>query len=230
MNNKVKSLTENYKIAQTWKRITARIFDIIIVSIMPLVIGLIIYLGDKNNQEWWKIMIVFIINIVSVIIYFVIIPWKYDGRTLGKLIWQIKLVNVNNKKLTLKQLFYREMFLVFIPLGFTTAIILFLRLTFNINIVSIKPNNTLNFWINILIRVVVSFDFAWYCGIMIVTKIDKYHQLFYDRHDKTYVINKNPIIKKINVKQDKHNEPHIHLVFCQPGNISEDELVNIHNL
>ncbi|WP_342275773.1 RDD family protein [Spiroplasma endosymbiont of Nebria brevicollis] len=230
MNNKNKPLTETYKIAQTWKRLTARIFDVIIVSIIPLVIGLGIYLGDKTNQEWWKIMLVFIINIVIVTIYFVIVPWKWHGRTLGKLILQIKLVNDNNENLTLKQLFYREMFLVFIPLGLTMGIILFLRLTFNINIVTIKPNNTLNFWINILIRIVVSFDFAWYCGIMIVTKIDKYHQLFYDRRAKTYVINKNPIIQKINVKQKKHNEPHIHLVFCQPGNISDDELENIHNL
>lgn len=229
MNNK-KPLTETYKIAQTWKRIIARIFDVIIVSIIPFVIGLGISLGDNNNQEWWKIIIVFIINIITVIIYFIIIPWKCHGQTVGKLIFQIKLVNASNENLTLKQLFYREMFLVFIPLGLTLGIILFLSLTFNINIGTIKFNNTLNFWKNILIRVMVSFDFAWYCGIMIVTKIDKYHQLFYDRRVKNYVINKKPIIKKINVKQEKHNEPHIHLAYSQPGNISDDELENIHNL
>lgn len=94
MNIKKLDTTETYIIAKTWKRIIARIFDVIFVSLIPLIIGLAIhYLDNKGNQESWQLIIIFIINIIIVIIYFVIIPWKCKGQTLGKLIFQIRLVN-----------------------------------------------------------------------------------------------------------------------------------------
>ncbi len=232
MNIKEPDTTETYMLTKTWKRIIARIFDVIFVSLIPLILELVLYyLDNKNDQEWWKIVFVFVMNLLITIIYFVIVPWKCKGQTLGKLIFQIKLVNENNKDLTLKQLFYRELFLVFIPLLLITSIILFMKLTFNENIVNINTNSTLNSWLNILVRSVVSFDFAWYCGIMIVIKIDKYHQLFFDRYYQTFVINKKPLVKHNKKKIAINiNEPHIHLVYSQPGNISDSELENIDSL
>lgn len=223
--------TETYSIAKTWKRITARIFDIFFVSIIPLVIGLVIY--DNNNVQapiWWTLMIVVIINFLTVVLYFVFIPWKCHGQTLGKLIFQIKLVKANNKNLTFWEVFYREIFLTLIPLLLMTLIILFLQLTFNEKIVNIETNNPLNWWLNILIRTVISFDFAWYCGIMIVTKIDKYHQVFYDRRINIYTINKKAVVLKIDSKPNIINEPHIHLGYSQPGNISDEQLEDINLL
>ncbi|WP_353306805.1 RDD family protein [Spiroplasma ixodetis] len=231
MNIKKLDTTETYIITKTWKRIIARIFDVIFVSLIPLIIGLAIhYLDNKGNQESWQLIIIFIINIIIVIIYFVIIPWKCKGQTLGKLIFQIRLVNEKNQDLKLKHFFYRELFLVFIPLLLTTSIILFMKLTFNENIATINSNSTLNSWLNILIRSVVSFDFAWYCGIMIVTKIDKYHQLFFDRNHKTFVINKKPLATNKRKISTNVNDPHIHLVYSRPGNINDDELENINSL
>lgn len=233
MNIKKRDTTETYMIAKTWKRIIARIFDVIFVSLIPLIIGLSIHYSDnKSHQELWKLIIIFITNLIVIIIYFVIIPWKCKGQTFGKLIFQIRLVNKKNQDFKLRQLFYRELFLVFIPLLLTTSIILFMKLTFNENIatITINSNSTLNSWLNILVRSVVSFDFAWYCGIMIVTKIDKYHQLFFDRYYKTFVINKKPLVNNKRKISTSVNDPHIHLVYSQPGNINDDELENINSL
>lgn len=230
MNTKELSITETYMLAKTWKRIIARGFDIVFVSLIPLIISLTIYYLDNNSQEWWKLLIIFIINIITTIIYFVIVPWKCKGQTLGKLIFQIKLINETNQNLNCKQLCYRELFLVFIPLLLTTSILLFMTLTFNQNIATINNNNTLNSWLNILVRSVVSFDFAWYCGVMIVTKIDKYHQLFFDRHNKIFVVNKKPLTNSKQKIQKNTNEAHIHLVYSQPGNINDNELENIDSL
>lgn len=231
MNTKELNPTETYPLAKTWKRIIARVFDVIFVSLIPLVFGLLLYyLDNKNDQQWWKLIIVFIINLFINIIYFVLVPWKCKGQTFGKLILGIKLVNKNNKDLTLKQFFYRELFLVFIPLLLTTSIILFMKLTFNENIATISSNSTLNSWLNILVRSVVSFDFAWYCGIIIVTKIDKYHQLFFDRYYQTFVINKKPLVSNNKRNANNINEPHIHLLSSQPGNINDSELERINSL
>ena len=233
MNIKKPDTTETYMIAKTWKRIIARIFDMIFVSLIPLIIGLSMHYSDnKSHQELWKLIIIFITNLIVIIIYFVIIPWKCKGQTFGKLIFQIRLINKKNQDFKLKQLFYRELFLVFIPLLLTTSIILFMKLTFNENIatITINSNSALNSWLNILVRSVVSFDFAWYCGIMIVTKIDKYHQLFFDRYYKTFVINKKPLVNNKRKISTSVNDSHIHLVYSQPGNINDDELENINSL
>ena len=64
---------------------------------------------------------------------------------------------------------------------------------------------------------------------MIVTKIDKYHQLFFDRFHKTFVINKKPVVNSKN-KISTNNGSHIHLAYSQPGNINDNELENINSL
>lgn len=231
MQTKPITTNETFLIAKTWKRIIARIFDIIFVSLLPLILGLVVYYATNKNQDvWWTLVLIFIINIITVIIYFVVIPWKCHGQTLGKFILRIRLVTTKNQDLKLKQILLRELFLIFIPLLLTTSIILFLTLTFHENIAMINTNSTLNSWLNILVRSIVSFDFAWYCGIMIVTKIDKYHQLFFDRYHQTFVVNNRPLAKGKKPIVTSNNQPHVHLAYSQPGNINDDELENINSL
>ncbi|MDQ7982636.1 MAG: RDD family protein [Spiroplasma sp.] len=233
MNGALENI-ENYALARTWKRICARIFDIFIVSLIPGIITLSWYLINKTSvNNWISVLIMIIINFLIIIIYFLIIPWKFNGQTLGKKIFLIKLTNENNQAITFKSIFLREIFLVFIPVLLTMLAILITSLVLNANIANVDDKTSGGFWINVLVRVIFSFVFAWYLGIMITIKVDKKHQLFYDRKNHLYVINKYPIVNKSNFsRQEQNQEPiiHVHLGQDQPGKINQEELDNIQDL
>lgn len=224
---------ETYLIAKTWKRIIARSIDIISVSVIPLLITTVWYNINKDQiQQWWVVVILIVINLLLNIIYFVVIPWKFNGQTLGKKICFIKLVAKNQNILTLKNIIYRELFLVFIPVILTMLTIFITYIFLGTNISKINLNTTSGFWINIFIRkLMFSFIFAWYLGIIIVTKVDKKHQLFYDRKYQLYIVNSKAIVKKIH-PHDKFKDPliHVHLGTNQPGNIDTQELTKIQEL
>ncbi|MBE4703820.1 RDD family protein [Spiroplasma platyhelix] len=224
---------ETYYLAKTWKRITARIIDIIIVSLIPGIITLIWFLIDKSSVNNWKaLLIMMLFNYLLFTLYFVIIPWKFNGQTLGKKMFAIKLVQENNDKISLKNILIREAILVFIPITLTMVAILLSSIFLQSNVAEIDDKTTSGFWISVLVRIIYSFIFAWYLGIMITTKVDKKHQLFYDRKFNLYAINKNPLLKKPSPQETKENPNliHIHLGTKQPGNISQEELDEIKNL
>ena len=68
---------------------------------------------------------------------------------------------------------------------------------------------------------------------MIIVKIDNKHQLFFDRKNQLYVINKYPILKSKTVNSNSKQPEtiiHIHLGTDQPGKINQEELDNIQDL
>lgn len=224
---------ETYYLARTWKRILARILDIIFASLIPGLISLIWFLTDKTAINNWKpLFIIITINYMVLILYFIIIPWKFSGQTLGKRIFLIKLSHQNNEKISFKSIALRETILVFIPITLTMLSIVLTSIFLGTNIANINEKTTSGFWINILTRTIYSFVFAWYLGIMITTKIDKKHQLFYDRKYQIYITNKHPLLKKLNSQEIKRNNNiiHIHLKNQQPGNIKQEGLDEIKDL
>lgn len=224
---------ETYYLAKTWKRITARFIDIIIVSLIPALIALIWYSIDKTIINNWKgLLIMIVINYLLFIFYFVIMPWKFNAQTLGNKILLIKLVNENNEKISFKSILLREIILVFIPITLTMIAIFLSAMFSKTNVDSIDDKTTVGFWISVLSRTIYSFIFAWYLGIIITIKIDKKHQLFYDRKYQLYVINKYPLLKKPNQQESKinNNIVHIHLGTKQPGNIDQESLDEIKDL
>ncbi|MGL5268396.1 MAG: RDD family protein [Spiroplasma sp.] len=226
---------ETYHLAKTWKRIIARLIDIIIISIIPGTITLIWFSIDKNTiNNWQALLIIIIINYILFSLYFVVAPWKFNGQTLGKKIFLIKLVNESNKKIPFKIILLRETFLIFIPITLSIIAILLANIFLHTNIKNIDDKTISGFWISVLTRTIHSFIASWYLGIIITTKIDKKHQLFYDRKFKLYVIDKNPLPKKLNPQETKTNLTskinHIHLGTKQPGNISQKNLDEINDL
>lgn len=226
---------ETYYLAKTWKRITARIVDIFIISIIPGVITLIWFSINKNTINNWKgLVIMIILNYILFTFYFVVIPWKFNYQTLGKKIFGIKLVEQDNKKIAFKIILLRETILIFIPITLAMIAILLANFFLHTTIKNVSSDTIQGFWINIFIRTIYSFIAAWYLGIIITTKIDKKHQLFYDRKFNIYVIDNKPLTKKLNPQEEKQelnkNIVHIHLGTKQPGKITKKELDEIKNL
>ncbi len=225
---------ESYSLARTWKRILARFIDIIIVSLIPAIITLVWYFIDKKMiNNWISLLVMILINFLILGIYFLIIPWKFNGQTLGKKICLIKLTYENNQAITFKSILIRETFLVFIPVILTMIAIFITTVVLKTNINNINDKTSSGFWISVLTRVIFSFVFAWYLGIMIIVKIDKKHQLFFDRKNQLYVINKYPILKRKNSKTNSKQQEtiiHVHLGKDQPGKINQEELDNIQDL
>lgn len=226
---------ESYSLARTWKRILARFIDIIIVSLIPGIITLIWYFVNRTMiNNWISLLVMILINFLILGIYFLVIPWKFNGQTLGKKICLIKLANENNQTITFKSILIRETFLVFIPIALTMIAIFITNVVLKTNISNIDDKTSAGFWISVLTRVIFSFAFAWYLGIMIIVKVDKKHQLFYDRKNQLYVINKYPVLKRKNQTKSNSNqdEPviHVHLGKVYPGKINQEELDNIQDL
>lgn len=225
---------ESYSLARTWKRILARFIDIVIVSLIPAIITLIWYFIDKKMiNNWISLLVMILTNLLILGIYFLIIPWKFNGQTLGKKLCLIKLSYENNQTITFKSILIRETFLVFIPVILTMIAIFITTVVLKTNISNINDKTSSGFWISVLTRVIFSFVFAWYLGIMIIVKIDNKHQLFFDRKNQLYVINKYPILKSKTVNSNSKQPEtiiHIHLGTDQPGKINQEELDNIQDL
>lgn len=225
---------ETYYLAKIWKRTCARLIDILIISLIPAFITLIWYSIDKSTINSWKgLLIMIVINYLLFSLYFVIFPWKFNNQTLGSKLFAIKLVQENNEKIILKSILLRETILVFIPITLIMIAIVLNSIFSQGNIGAINDKTSIEFWISVLTRTLYSFVFAWYLGIMITVKVDKKHQLFYDRKYHLYVVNKKPVLKKTNpheLKIAKNNLIHIHLGTKQPGNIEQESLDEIKEL
>ncbi len=228
-----------YNLAKTWKIILARIFDLFLSSIIPIILTFIFFIKpSKNKIDNYFVFpfLLLLIGFICLIIYFLIIPYFGNSKTLGRLIFGILLYHEN--KIKFKHIFIREIFIIFIPwfIGITTNLLC--CLIFKINIGKELDNNSNNIAQNSpviwILKFTSTFYFIWYFIMIISIIFDKKNQVFYDYKMKIFMLSK---VSKIEFIKNKNNKeinreknPHIHLSIDQPGNINRDALDEIDEL
>ncbi|AGM24809.1 RDD family protein [Spiroplasma chrysopicola] len=222
-----------FLLASPWRIILARFFDIIIASILPLVLSITMVKWNPTYAIWGLILLI-VITFVFLFLYFIVIPYLWGGKTFCKWVLRIKLICLN-QKITFLALFVREALIIFIPwlieLLFDFACIMI----FKINIIDLFKNKTIDAPIAVIImKIVVTFYFLWYLGLIFAVIFNKDHQILLDRQSKLMIVKikpKEPVsptkpIKKL-INRDKK---HVHLGTDQPGNLTDEALKEIDEL
>ncbi len=223
--------TTSYPLASLWRSFFARLFDWMIVSILPFVLEITSNLWSANHV--WPPLMITAISVFLMLGGFIFIPYFSQGRSLGKYLLRIKLVT-KKTKISFWAIFSREFILVFVPWLIAITINLIIAFAYHINLGQAIGNEKKHFIPLLLFRVSVLFYFLWYLGLGAAIKFDKYHQFFVDHYFELFVVNphnlkKSQIKKKPYVTIDQSYE-HSHLGHNQPGNISEEILDEINEL
>ena len=113
------------KLAKTKHRFAAYVVDFIITRIITLIICLLysfdaykvfvngVILGKDTTLSFSDIFTFYraiFISTVLICAYYTLLPFLFDGQTLGKKLFRIKVVNEKGEKASLKRLFIREIF------------------------------------------------------------------------------------------------------------------------
>lgn len=233
-----------YQLAPLWKVFFARLIDIIIVSIVPFLTSWFIY---PNNLYWWvwvKTLFVHCVAFFFLFFYFILIPYFFNGCTFGKFIIRIRIICPAKKKIFFWSIMYRELFIIFIPWFLIIASNLIITYIFkfdyfkvdNTNVfLNLNNSNNISIWVHYIVRIVSFINLFWYITLLLIYKLDKKHQLFFDVQLGIYVINY-PAIVKDEIKKLKNSDTitreqiHIHLKDIQPGNIDDSSLKEIEDL
>lgn len=83
----------------------------------------IMYDMDKQN------CLITLIGMILMILYFVILPYKWNGQTIGKKMMHIKIIK--NESITIKDLFIRSLFINGLGYGILTFILLWIFPSFS---------------------------------------------------------------------------------------------------
>lgn len=104
--------------AKPYHRIFANLFDIVVVSALILLLtfqSLISLINGLVNPSSLDSLALFLLSFISgvftfaiVLIYFVILPLYWNGQTLGKRFFKIKITKLDGNKIDFKTLFLRE--------------------------------------------------------------------------------------------------------------------------
>ncbi|PQD41180.1 VanZ family protein [Enterococcus durans] len=104
---------ENGKTVSLTRRLVAYLIDWGFLSVLTFIITLLLQaafkIGSITSSGGWIF--------IEVILYFMLVPYLTNGRTLGKRIVRIKIVADDNSKLSFKSLFVRYAYLYFIFYG-----------------------------------------------------------------------------------------------------------------
>ncbi len=136
INDNLKKKVIKYPLASAKSRLFARIIDIIFINTFLLIIGFLIFLFDSNFKgslvdfypiDAFRFLLFAIIILVSNIVYFISLPFFWDGKTLGKKIFNLKIHGLNMKR-KIMNVIKHEFFLSLLPtsLSFSLAIVFFI--------------------------------------------------------------------------------------------------------
>lgn len=78
-------------------------------------------LSAENPMNLVEMMMMVTLQLLYVMIYFIYIPIKWPGQTVGKKLLKIKEVTQNGRELTLKQYFQRDFLLKFLLSSMTSG-------------------------------------------------------------------------------------------------------------
>ncbi|WP_374696334.1 RDD family protein [Spiroplasma endosymbiont of Polydrusus formosus] len=225
---------EDYQIHQLVRPmlvIFVRFLDIILASLIPLTLTLTMKYWDQKQTIWASIVII-IITFLFFFLYFVIIPYFWDGKTIGKFFCQIKLVT-NAAKLKLGVIFTRELFIIFLPWFVVLLTNLTLNLIFKVSLSNLFGTSNKNSIALIIIRIVTTIYFLWYLGLIFGLVLNPNHQILFDQHFHLFNVKRKPVVKK-HPKAIKElitrKTKHVHLSDNQPGNIMDEILKEINEL
>lgn len=112
------------KLAKTKHRVAAYIVDFIITGLITAIICLLfsidiygiiidVIAGFSISLSLSDIIAVYrsiFISTLLITAYYTLVPFLFDGQTLGKRFFRIKVVNERGEKASLKRLFIREVF------------------------------------------------------------------------------------------------------------------------
>lgn len=219
------SLSKKYQISSIVRIFFARMFDIILSSLIPLVL-------DFTNRFWnLSLTITFVIMVLVtlsiLIIYFILIPYFWQGQTCGKFLLRIKLVNSKNLW-KFRYLITREVFIIFIPWIIQITCNLIIALVFKLNLSKVVADDNTHPAALIILRSSTAFYFFWFLGLTLAVAFDDKHQFFIDHKNNIFIVNTKQISPP---RQPLSTTPpvsvvknHIHLQEHQPGTISDDDL------
>ncbi|QED24234.1 RDD family protein [Spiroplasma citri] len=219
-----------HQLARPVRVIFARFFDIILASLIPLALTLTMKYWDQARTIWAPILVIGI-TFVLFFLYFILIPYFWDGKTIGKFCFQIKLVT-SETKLKLAVIFTRELFITFLPWFVVLLTNLSLNLIFKVSLSDLFRATNKNPIALIIIRTITTI-FLWYIGLIFGLVLNPNHQILFDRHFHLFTVKKNPISKKEPKEPKKlitRKTKHIHLQENQQGNISDEILKEIDEL
>lgn len=109
----------------TIRRFIAYIIDWFIggmLVILPIFVvnaltGISLYNTTLNKFSNMYQLLIIVLALILSILYYAILPYLWNGQTIGKKILKIQIVSKDNKKLTIKQLMIREVVGIFLLEG-----------------------------------------------------------------------------------------------------------------
>ncbi|AUM62346.1 RDD family protein [Spiroplasma monobiae] len=196
----------------------ARLFDLIVCSIPTLILTFLNPITDLKT-----LFINLPVSQIVLFIYFILLPYFWKGNTIGKLIFSLRLIKDNNKKIKMKEIFFREFYFLYIPLVIQLVIQLIIGL---IIFTSDDPENikSLSFIVTTIRNIGFTFLAIWFIYIPITIYLQKEHISAVDLklNTKVYYLEKVLIINK-----REKSKNHIHLQKDRPGNFDLEEIDKI---
>ncbi|ATQ35745.1 hypothetical protein MENTO_v1c06130 [Mesoplasma entomophilum] len=222
------ALKENeFYLPSLWKVFFARLTDLIISSLLFLILGYI-FKDQAKEGNWIFLFIIFSTALIWNFSYFVLFPYLLKGKTVGKIIFKIKLVKFKvDEKIKFKDVFQRELWFIIMPwclLYLGNILFLFLMMKYDKTKNGVYLNlgyiiYQLNYWIFMI----------WNVAVGLSIKLQKNHQSSVDMKNKVIVvlekskqIKRYPKISTKSVMQEtpgKFNEE----ILNQIGNSEEKE-------
>lgn len=208
-----------YELANVYRVLFARIFDILISAIPGFVCAAV--LKDHVVGNWVGATVNLSIGLGVIIFYFMVLPYFLGGNTLGKLIFGIRLKHKGTKpKVKFYMLAARETFFMLIP--WVVALIFFI-----IALVVMDQSHpddpdqkgTSNTGAYIIYQLGYLFYFLWFFFLCITIKVQPEHQAGIDLKFNLFVVYKEPLNRPqaSHHQSLKRSDDHISLTE-QPGN------------
>ncbi|ATZ19007.1 hypothetical protein ESOMN_v1c06250 [Williamsoniiplasma somnilux] len=223
---------KHYRLASIYKVMFARLFDLLLSAIPGIVINIVLMQRDEFIGNWGMLIGIIIATFCWVIIYFVVMPWFLKGQTLGKLLFNIRLMKKGeNKKVTLLALFLREAYFNVVPwliVVIAQIVSVILMSNFQTDEVSKSPG-----LIPAIIIVNISnLIYALWMGIVALTiKVQADHQAGIDMKLGLYVVDKLAIEDEIKIVREdskmSRKQKHVSLAE-QPGNFDQDMINDLY--
>ena len=216
-----------YPLASVWRRCWVRFFDMLLSSLFLLPLALTV--SDWQIDQQLAAVILYVSSIVILIIYFLVVPWFWQGRTPGKKLFGVKLLH-STDQFKFKHLLARETIIIFIPYLIQLTLNLIFGIVYGLSLRHTFTSDTDKANVLLIIRIVGVFIILWYLVIICAIALDPNHQFYVDYHYKIYVTSTKPAIKKPALPEPEiisRDDQHAHLGHEQPGNISDEELKKI---